>query len=139
MPLAAPRFAKSTRLQTASANSPAMRRGESGRGVVDLQRALLDLDFALPVTTKNGTRPPDGIFGAETEAALKSFQGTRGLAADGVAGRDTLARLDAIFVENDPFFTDPAVAEARLLAQMSAGPGFRPFAVTTERRRRARS
>jgi peptidoglycan hydrolase-like protein with peptidoglycan-binding domain len=137
MSLSAPRFAKSTRLQTASSNSPAMRRGESGRGVVDLQRALLDLGFALPITTKSDSRPPDGVFGAETEGAVRQFQSSRGLTADGVAGRDTLASLDAIFLANDPFFTDPAVAQAALLAQMSGPASLRPFAVTTERKRRA--
>jgi peptidoglycan hydrolase-like protein with peptidoglycan-binding domain len=137
MPLSAPRFAKSTRLQTASANSPALRRGETSRGVVDLQRALLDLDFALPITTQDDTRPPDGIFGAETESALKKFQSAQGLGPDGVAGRDTLARLDAIFLADDPFFTDPEVAQLRLRAQMTGPAGIRPFAVTTERKRRA--
>lgn len=137
MPLSAPRFAKSERLQSASANKPSLRRGETSPGVVDLQRALLDLGFALPVSTKSGKAPPDGIFGAETEAALKSFQGKNGLTADGVAGHDTLARFDAIFLANDPFFTDPAVAQTRLLAEMSGPQRLRPFAVTTERRQRA--
>lgn len=137
MALAAPRFARSVRLQAASSNAPSMRRGETGRGVVELQRALLDLGFELPITTKSATRPPDGIFGAETEGALKRFQAGQSLQADGVAGRNTLAALDAIFAENDPFFTDPAVADARLLAQMSGGPAARPFAVTTDRKQRA--
>ena len=137
MPLSAPRFARSQRLQTASSNSPAMRRGETGKGVVDLQRALLDLGFELPITTKDATKPPDGIFGAETEGALKKFQASQSLTADGVAGRDTLAAFDAIFAENDPFFKDPAVAQAELLAQMSGPASQRPFAVTTERKRKA--
>ena len=137
MPLSAPRFAKSERLQSASENRPALRRGETSPGAVDLQRALLDLGFPLPVTTKSGKAAPDGIFGAETEGALKRFQGQNGLTADGVAGRDTLARLDAIFLANDPFFTDPNLAQARLLVEMNGPQRLRPFAVTTDRRQRA--
>lgn len=135
MPLSAPRFARSDRLQKASVNSPALRRGETSPGVGDLQRALLDLGFALPVSTKNATKPPDAIFGAETEAALKKFQAGQSLTADGVAGRDTLTALDAIFLQNDPFFADPVAARVQLLAQMSGPPSQRPFAVTTERPR----
>jgi peptidoglycan hydrolase-like protein with peptidoglycan-binding domain len=135
MPLSAPRFAKSDRLQTASGNSPALRRGETSRGVTDLQRALLDLGFALPISTKNGAQPPDGIFGAETEGALKKFQASQSLTADGVAGRDTLGALDRIFLENDPFFADPVLERAQLLARMTGPPSQRPFAVTTERQR----
>src|SRR5262245_37334673 len=118
MPLIAPRFQRSTRLQSASANSPALRRGETSQGVIDLQRALLDLGFEFPISTKGGTKPPDGIFGAETEGALKQFQANQSLTADGVAGRDTLGALDAIFASNDPFFTDPSLAQAKLFAEM---------------------
>jgi peptidoglycan hydrolase-like protein with peptidoglycan-binding domain len=38
--------------------------------------------------------PIDGYFGAETASALRRFQRERGLAADGVAGPQTLSRLD---------------------------------------------
>jgi peptidoglycan hydrolase-like protein with peptidoglycan-binding domain len=39
----------------------------------------------------------DGEFGQETEAVVKTFQRAHGLKADGIVGRNTLARLDAIF------------------------------------------
>jgi len=43
----------------------------------------------------NGHDPKgiDGIFGANTEKAVKSFQRAKGLAADGIAGKNTWAKL----------------------------------------------
>ncbi|MFP7254664.1 peptidoglycan-binding domain-containing protein [Terribacillus goriensis] len=35
----------------------------------------------------------DGIFGSRTEAALKSFQKSKGIAADGVAGPNTYEKF----------------------------------------------
>ena len=40
--------------------------------------------------------PVDGFFGAETAAALERWQHAQGLAADGIAGQATLARLGGI-------------------------------------------
>ena len=48
----------------------------------------------------------DGIFGSGTEKAVKDFQSSNGLDTDGLAGPETLAKLDA-FEE-----MTPAVAEA---------------------------
>ena len=56
-----------------------LKRGSSGPAVVALQE-ILGLDA-------------DGIFGADTEAAVKEHQTSEGLAADGIAGADTLASL----------------------------------------------
>lgn len=48
----------------------------------------------MPNSTHQGKTLPDGIFGSETAQKLKQFQATAGLAADGVAGRMTLAALE---------------------------------------------
>jgi N-acetylmuramoyl-L-alanine amidase len=61
----------------------ALRRGERGRGVVDLQTRLLALGFDL------GNRGIDGVFGPKTELAVKSFQQGMGLLADGSVGEIT--------------------------------------------------
>ena len=65
----------------------ALRRGATGSRVERLQQRLRaggDLPNAAI----------DGRFGAGTETALRRFQARHGLAADGVAGSDTLAALD---------------------------------------------
>lgn len=53
-----------------------LRKGDQGHSVVELQRRL-------------GVRTPDGLFGPETEAAVKAFQSKHGLAADGLVGPAT--------------------------------------------------
>ena len=63
-----------------------LRRGARGAPVRDLQLALRALGY--PVAT-------DGIFGAGTAAAVKKFQADRNLAADGIAGRMTMAALES--------------------------------------------
>jgi peptidoglycan hydrolase-like protein with peptidoglycan-binding domain len=54
--------------------------GSEGRQVALLQSAL-------------GTIKVDGVFGPETEAAVRSFQASRGLTVDGVVGALTIAAL----------------------------------------------
>ncbi len=54
--------------------------GSEGRQVALLQSAL-------------GAIKVDGVFGPETEAAVRSFQASRGLTADGVVGALTIAAL----------------------------------------------
>lgn len=66
---------------------PALRRGARGARVERLQRHLRaggDLE----------ERARGGHFDAATERALRRFQARHGLAADGIAGHDTLAALD---------------------------------------------
>lgn len=82
----------------AMVNKPPMTKGCKGSGVEALQHGLLQLGFALPITTRGGTTPPDGIFGKETDAAVRAFQASRRLAADGDAGPNTLRALDAMLM-----------------------------------------
>jgi predicted chitinase len=62
-----------------------LRRGDSGPGVLLLQQALARQGFAPGAL--------DGAFGPRTQAALAAFQRAAGLAADGIAGPETLVRL----------------------------------------------
>lgn len=59
--------------------------GASGSEVKVLQRALAALGFSVGAV--------DGSYGPATERALKRFQRTHGLGADGVLGAKTLAAL----------------------------------------------
>lgn len=95
MPLTSPRFKDDPQLQKASVNSPPLRSGDTGQGVRLLQQALIDLGFDMPISTQR-YGSPDGIYGAETSATVKKFQQQQNLLADGVAGRNTLARLDEL-------------------------------------------
>lgn len=49
----------------------------------------------LRLNTKGAVLNPDGIFGARTLAATKAFQASNGLAADGIIGSNTWAKLYA--------------------------------------------
>lgn len=64
-----------------------LRRGSRGATVKKLQEAL--------------GIGADGVFGSGTEKAVKEFQAKNGLDADGLAGPETLAKLDA-FTEMTP-------------------------------------
>lgn len=64
----------------------AIRLGDTGEGVQDVQRRLVGL--GVPV----GTDVP-GEFGPGTEESVRAFQQARGLVADGVVGLDTWRSL----------------------------------------------
>lgn len=52
----------------------------------------------------------DGIFGKGTEQAVRDFQGANGLDVDGIAGPETLAKLDA-FKEITPEIVSRAAVQ----------------------------
>src|SRR5262249_60800021 len=94
MALQCARFSSEPDIVRASTNSPPLRQGSHGDGVRVLQLALIDLGFAMPISTKSGASLPDGIFGAETLKTVMAFQRANGLDADGVVGAHTIERLD---------------------------------------------
>jgi len=94
MALRAGRFSGNSRLQQASNSNPSMKQGEKGEAVAIVQQALVDLGFGMPRTTKNGHTLTDGVFGEETANIIRQFQKKYGLVVDGIAGRQTLAKLD---------------------------------------------
>jgi len=67
------------------AHARALRIGDVGPAVSQLQDMLVQVGY--PVTV-------DGRFGPATERAVFSFQKRAGIAVDGIAGRQTLARLE---------------------------------------------
>jgi len=68
----------------AQAAWPTVQRGDSGRDVVTVQYLLRHHGQSLSV---------DGSFGPATESAVKSFQGAKGLSADGIVGSNTWGAL----------------------------------------------
>ncbi len=64
-----------------------LRNGSSGQAVRTLQQRLKELGYY--------TGTVDGDFGMATETALKAFQRNHGLTADGVAGANTMAKLNS--------------------------------------------
>lgn len=77
------------------ATQPLLRRGSRGSAVIDLQNRLTALGF--------NPGAADGIFGSLTEAAVKSFQRSRGLSIDGLVGSQTWGAL----LETEPAAPSP--------------------------------
>ena len=72
-----------------------LRIGSAGEDVVRLQEALREAGF--------NPGAPDGRFGPGTDAAVRAFQRSEGLLADGIAGPRTMA---ALYGEGDGRLTD---------------------------------
>lgn len=64
-----------------------LRRGDRGEDVAEMQRLLLANGYSV------GADGADGVFGAETERAVKSFQAHNGLKIDGICGQKTWKKL----------------------------------------------
>ena len=65
---------------------PVLKNGSTDPAVQDLQEALEMLG--------HDPGPIDGVFGANTERAVRSFQQAKGIAADGIVGRVTWINID---------------------------------------------
>jgi peptidoglycan hydrolase-like protein with peptidoglycan-binding domain len=63
---------------------PTLRRGDRGPDVTLVQTCL-------------GVALVDGVFGTLTESAVKTFQYEQGLAADGIVGPLTWAKLEQVY------------------------------------------
>lgn len=70
--------------------NPVLRRGHRGKDVTNLQELLLKIGYS--------PGPIDGIFGPNTEAAVKSLQTAYGLTVDGVVGPKTWGIIEKISV-----------------------------------------
>ncbi len=82
--------------------------GSRGNEVSSIQRALKDRGYY--------TGAVDGIYGTETKNAVISFQRDKGLSADGIAGRETLAALSV--AGSDTSYGGYDSTDYRLLAQV---------------------
>ena len=73
-----------------------LRRGTTGPSVVTIQTELNRISQSYPAIPK--VNPVDGIFGAQTEAAVRKFQEVFGLTVDGIVGRATWYALVRYYV-----------------------------------------
>jgi peptidoglycan hydrolase-like protein with peptidoglycan-binding domain len=92
--LKSPRYAGQPSLEAAYDNSPPLSAGMEGQGVAAVQQGMVDAGHAMPVSMKSGK--PDGVFGKETAATVRDFQGKNGLVPDALVGRKTMGRLDEL-------------------------------------------
>ncbi|APR77409.1 Hypothetical protein A7982_02756 [Minicystis rosea] len=65
-------------------------RGSVGEAVKALQENLTALGYEVDA---------DGIYGANTEAQVRSFQDAYGLDADGKAGVNTMSKISELLIE----------------------------------------
>jgi hypothetical protein len=68
------------KLVSVTCDRPQIRSGAAGQPVQELQGLLVAQGFVLSVT---------GLFDAPTDAAVRKFQSTKGLTADGIVGAQT--------------------------------------------------
>ena len=68
---------------------PALQKGDRGEWVTVLQTKLINKGYSC------GSTGADGIFGKNTESAVKQFQVDSGLLADGIIGAKTWAALES--------------------------------------------
>jgi hypothetical protein len=101
MALSSPRFASIKRFQQAAVNNPPIGRGEVGETVRILQQSLIELGYWMDISTRR-FNTPDGIFGPETEDRVKQFQRAQRIRDDGIVGKDTMAKLDALLPTAGP-------------------------------------
>jgi len=110
--LKSPRFAGDEVLEGCYDKERVLQRGDSSSAVRKVQQALIFLGFPVPEVGANG------IFGGETELAVRSYQEARGLKVDGVVGSVTIESLDAEFFTGaqEPSVSpviEPQVSEVR--------------------------
>src|SRR5664279_1427968 len=85
------RFAGDEVLEACYDNERILERGDRGPAVEKIQRALMFLGVPVPNVGANG------IFGDETDLAVRSYQEARGVKVDGVVGPETIGSLDEEF------------------------------------------
>lgn len=86
-------------------------KGDTGEGVRRMQTMLIGLGYSC------GASGADGMFGSDTEQALKRFQTNMRLDSDGLYGKKSAAILEEVFgymgvVKKTPDFTPDEFVEA---------------------------
>ncbi len=99
------RLGNDPQLKKVESKAELLKNGSKGTGVAAIQDLLADLGASMPKTMKRSGA--DGIFGPETDAAVKSFQKKSGLSPDGLVGPKTLEALE-LAIEADPTLETPS-------------------------------
>lgn len=102
------RFAGDEVLEACYDNERFLTKGDSGAAVQKVQQALIALGFPIPEVGDNG------IFGIETDLAVRSYQEARRLAVDGVIGPVTIKSLDEEFLIVSPEPLGPPLSEPKM-------------------------
>ncbi|NTX50654.1 N-acetylmuramoyl-L-alanine amidase [Myxococcus sp. CA039A] len=94
---------------TVTAPPAGLRKGDSGPKVKQLQDALLKLGYLTKAQVNTGP----GTFGAQTEAAVKKFQGDKKLPTTGYYGEQTQAALKKALAGTPTTPTTPTTPGAK--------------------------
>ncbi|HZK54259.1 MAG TPA: PQQ-binding-like beta-propeller repeat protein [Desulfosporosinus sp.] len=73
---------------------PTLQRGDRGTAVITLQEKLLSFGY--------NSGPVDGVFGGQTDSAVRNFQRDNGLITDGIVGPKTWAILSKVAPGPEP-------------------------------------
>jgi len=126
MPLQSIPFSSSSRLVEIEKGGRIMVRGEHGLATGLVQAGLVDLGFKLPFSTRPDGHL-DGVFGKETEAAVRKFQHKHGLRMDGKVGVKTIRQIDAALVAKTPPSPPPPPPPPPVVSGYQLGTGDPPL------------
>jgi len=124
MALASSILSGNARLEQVSGGAPSVKKAppnDDVDAVQRIQRALVELGFALPLSFPGGaTGQPDGIFGNETYRQVIAFQKQSFPSDpnqwDGRVGRLTLGQMDQALPSDEPIGPMVVLPESELTA-----------------------
>jgi peptidoglycan hydrolase-like protein with peptidoglycan-binding domain len=93
--------------------------GERVEGIGPVQEALNQLGFTIDFGSSGRFK---GFFGGKTEAAIKAFQTSANIDADGRVGRDTIKKLDQSLMASSAGGQTPAAATTAARTPAAATP-----------------
>lgn len=94
-------------------SAASVKQGSRGNTVKSIQTKLKNWGYY--------TGSVDGIFGAKTAAAVKSFQKANGLKADGVVGTQTASKMGISLGSSSSTSSSPSSSDVNLLARCLYG------------------
>ncbi|MBQ6902309.1 MAG: spore cortex-lytic enzyme [Oscillospiraceae bacterium] len=89
------------------------KRGSRGEGVAEIQNVLLSEGLY--------SGSADGIYGSETEAAVRSYQERYGLSVDGIAGEKTLTHMGLAETAAEDAYANDLYLLARIISAEARG------------------